>query len=138
MRSVGLSDAALHGLRQALFMVVEKGTAVGSRVADLSIAGKTGTAQNPHGPDHGWFIAFAPVDSPRVVVGSIIEFAKHGSTIAPMVTQIIRHQLLGPGAGRSSDYQLLLPADSAPEPQLILPDTLLIPRVTANASPGTR
>jgi penicillin-binding protein 2 len=136
-RSLGLPDSSLAGLREALLTVVEAGTGAGARVAGLKIAGKTGTAQNPHGPDHGWFIAFAPVDSPRIVVGSIIEFAKHGTAVAPMVTSIIGHYLLGSSGGRPSDYQLILPADSAPEPQIILPDTSSAP-VTANASPGAR
>ena len=34
----------------------------------LAIAGKTGTAQNPHGYSHGWFTSFAPFDYPEIVV----------------------------------------------------------------------
>jgi penicillin-binding protein 2 len=136
-RSLGLQDSALAGLREALLNVVEHGTGAGARIAELKIAGKTGTAQNPHGPDHGWFIAFAPADSPRIVVGSIIEFAKHGTAVAPMVTSIIAHYLLGSSVDKASDYQLILPADSAPEPRPILPDTTVAP-VTANAIPGAR
>lgn len=138
IRSVGLPDTALAGLRDALVAVVERGTAAASRVADLKIAGKTGTAQNPHGANHGWFIAFAPADAPTIVVGSIIEFAGHGTAVAPIVTRIIRHQLLGEGADRPNEYQLILPADSAPAPQMILPDTSTNPPITANAGPGTR
>ena len=46
---------------------------------DLAVAGKTGTAQNSHGKDHGWFIGFAPADKPEIVVGGIMEFggARH-------------------------------------------------------------
>ncbi len=136
VRSVGLADSALAGLRSALLTVVESGTAMGARVAGLKIAGKTGTAQNPHGANHGWFIAFAPADTPRVVVGSIIEFAGHGTAVAPMVTRIIAHYLLGSQADRA-DFRLVLPADSTTEPQLILPDTSAAP-ATTNASPGAR
>jgi penicillin-binding protein 2 len=125
-RSLGLSASDLAGLRSALVAVVDRGTAAASRIADLKIAGKTGTAQNPHGPDHGWFIAFAPADSPRVVAGAIIEFAEHGSSVAPLVTRIIARHLLGDGApGRPEDYRLVVPADSAPESVPILPDTLV-------------
>ena len=137
IRSLGLSDTALVGLREALLAVVEGGTAAGSRVSGLKIAGKTGTAQNSHGPDHGWFIGFAPVDSPKIVVGGIMEFALHGTAVAPIVTRIISYHLLGAGAARATDYQLILPDDSAPPPQLILPDTSSAP-ITANASPGPR
>jgi penicillin-binding protein 2 len=138
VRSVGVGDSTLADLRKALLMVVEGGTASGSRIAGLRIAGKTGTAQNSHGPDHGWFIGFAPVDTPRVVVGSIIEFAEHGTAVAPMVTRIIRHYLLGSSADRSNDYQLVLPADSAPEPTIPAPVDTSTTTTTANAGAGTR
>ncbi len=140
VRSVGVSDSTLADLRKALLMVVEGGTASGSRIAGLRIAGKTGTAQNshPNGLDHGWFIGFAPVDSPRVVVGSIIEFAEHGTAVAPMVTRIIRHYLLGSSADRSNDYQLVLPADSAPEPTIPAPVDTSSTSITTNAGAGTR
>ncbi len=64
------------GLRRALIAVVEQGTAAASRGPDLKVAGKTGTAQNPHGKDHGWFIGFAPADKPEIIVGSIMEIAR--------------------------------------------------------------
>ncbi len=125
-RSLGLSPVQLAGLREALVEVVESGTAAGARVAELRIGGKTGTAQNAHGPSHGWFIAFAPADSPRVVVGAVVEFAEHGSRIAPMVNRIIARYLLGPAAPAltAADYRMVLPDDSAPEPVPILPDTI--------------
>ena len=124
IRSLGIDDSSLIGLRKALLNVVEGGTAARSRIAGLQIGGKTGTAQNSHGPDHGWFIGFAPVDSPRVVVGAIIEFAEHGTAVAPLVVRVIARHLLGPGADRGIDFQLTLPADSAPEPiPAIQPDT---------------
>lgn len=137
-RSLGLSPAQLAGLRGALVEVVEGGTAAGARVAELRIGGKTGTAQNAHGPDHGWFIAFAPADSPRVVVGAVVEFAEHGSRVAPMVNRIIARYLLGPTAPAltAADYQMVLPDDSAPEPVPILPDT--IPPVIRDGRPHPR
>jgi penicillin-binding protein 2 len=124
--SLGLSGRSLADLRQALVAVVDRGTAAGSRIADLRIAGKTGTAQNPHGPDHGWFIAFAPAERPQIVVGAIVEFAEHGSSVAPLVTRIIARHLLGTGAPATTGLEVQTPADSAPEPVTILPDTSLL------------
>jgi penicillin-binding protein 2 len=144
LRRLGLSRADLDGLREALLAVVDRGTAAGAQIADLRIAGKTGTAQNPHGPDHGWFIAFAPVDHPRIVVGAVIEFAEHGSAVAPLVTRVIAHHLLGPDAlpAPSRRPELQMPADSAPEPVPILPDTTLFNRRpqgdATGAEQGTR
>src|SRR5258708_32556734 len=83
--SLDLSPEQLAGLRQAMISVVERGTARGSRLASITLAGKTGTAQNPHGPAHGWFSPFAPPHHPQIVVGAIIEFAREGPHVAPLV-----------------------------------------------------
>ena len=93
---LGLTPAQLDGLRHSLIAVVERGTAAASRRRDLAVAGKTGTAQNSHGLDHGWFIGFAPADKPELIVGAIMEFAEHGTTVAPYVVRTLRRELLGP------------------------------------------
>ena len=137
--SLELSADQLAILRRAMIAVVEQGTARGSRIASLTIAGKTATAQNPHGPDHGWFIGFAPADKPEIVVGAIIEFAQHGTAVAPLVSRTIAHYL-GIDESRASTIRIALPADSAPEP-FQLPgarDTLPIPTDSAVARPPTR
>jgi membrane peptidoglycan carboxypeptidase len=102
--------------------VVEQGTARGARLASIRLAGKTGTAQNPHGPDHGWFVGFAPADSPRVVVGGILEFGLHGTAMAPIVARIVERYLLGPDAtrgGAGDTAPLALPEDSTPAPETL-------------------
>src|SRR5258708_9856754 len=111
--SLDLSPEQLAGLRQAMISVVERGTARGSRLATLTIAGKTGTAQNPHGPAHGWFIGFAPADKPEIVVGAIVEFAREGPYVAPLVARTIAHYL-GIEDIRGANIRVVLPADSAP------------------------
>lgn len=92
-RGLGLTTAQLEGLRTSMMDVVRRGTAAASGGRELNVAGKTGTAQNPHGKDHGWFIAFAPADNPKIVIGSIMEFALHGSSVAPHVVRVIRRYL---------------------------------------------
>ncbi|OGU01367.1 MAG: penicillin-binding protein 2 [Gemmatimonadetes bacterium RBG_16_66_8] len=129
-RSVGLNQEQLVGFREALLSVVQGGTATAAHIANLRIAGKTGTAQNSHGPDHGWFIAFAPEDDPQIVVGAAVEFAEHGSAVAPLVSRVIARYLLGASSipSLAGPYELVLPSDSAPEPVPILPDTSAAPR----------
>ncbi len=127
-RSLGLSVKELDGLRNALIAVVERGTAAANRRADLAVAGKTGTAQNPHGDDHGWFIAFAPADKPELVVGGIMEFAKHGTTVAPYVVRTLRRYILGPEAVGPVKLGVLLDEsltsrDTAPRPLELDPDS---------------
>lgn len=112
-----LTPDQLAGLRQAMINVVERGTARRARLRRLKIAGKTATSQNPHGPDHGWFIGFAPAERPEIVVGAVIEFARHGDAVAPIVTRIIAHYL---GADTTATFQYLLPSDSAPRETRLL------------------
>ena len=131
--SLDLSADQLATLRRAMIAVVEQGTARGSRLSNLTIAGKTGTAQNPHGLDHGWFIGFAPADKPEIVIGAIIEFARHGTAVAPLVSRAIAHYL-GIDERTAAQLQVTVPNDSAPAPFQIplVPDTIrpVIPDTT--------
>jgi penicillin-binding protein 2 len=127
-RDLGLTPAQLAGLRHALIAVVERGTAAGSRRKDLAVAGKTGTAQNPHGKDHGWFIGFAPADQPELIVGGIMEFGEHGTTVAPYVVKALSRYLLGPDTVGTIKVRVLVdetvaPQDTAPRPIELDPDS---------------
>jgi penicillin-binding protein 2 len=141
-RSLGLSDRELDGLRHALIAVVERGTAVASRRADLAVAGKTGTAQNSHGDDHGWFIAFAPADKPELIVGGIMEFAQHGTTVAPYVVRTLRRYILGPEAIGPVKLGVLMDEsvssrDNAPRPIELNPDSAAAQAEAADSFRGT-
>ncbi len=129
--SLDLPSDQLAVLREAMVSVVERGTARGSRVAGLRIAGKTGTSQNPHGPDHGWYIGFAPAEHPEIVVGAIIEHWRHGSSVAPLVARVIA-RYLGADSTASPEFRMVLPADSAPQPIQVLP---ILPVDSAGLSP---
>jgi penicillin-binding protein 2 len=129
---LGLSTAQLESMRTALIAVLEKGgTASASSSKDLAVAGKTGTAQNPHGKDHGWFIGFAPADKPEIIIGGVMEFAVHGTVVAPYVVRAIRRYLLGPADSGKTSIKLLVPDDvpaSAGEtaPDSTVPDTAAV------------
>ncbi len=70
----------------------EGGTAADLGTLPVSVAGKTGTAENPHGRDHGWFIAYAPADKPTLVVICIVEQGGYGSVAAvPIVKSILEY-----------------------------------------------
>ena len=73
-------------------MVVQQidGSAFASRVNNLSICGKTGTAQNPKGDDHSIFIAFAPKKDPQIAIAVYVENGTWGATwAAPIATLMI-------------------------------------------------
>ncbi|WP_172834253.1 penicillin-binding protein 2 [Nitrospira japonica] len=89
-------------IRAALADVVTEGTATRAKSSIVSIAGKTGTAQTSAlrtGPekdipkklrDHAWFVAFAPVDAPKIAVAVLAENMGHGgSAAAPLAKEVI-------------------------------------------------
>jgi penicillin-binding protein 2 len=69
-------------IKKAMGEVVAEGTGVRARIIGVKVAGKTGTAQNPHGDSHSWFICFAPYDNPEIAVSVIAENAGGGSAVA--------------------------------------------------------
>lgn len=70
------------------------GTARGSRINDITICGKTGTSQNPHGDDHSVFIAFAPRKNPKIAIAVFVENAGGGGgTAAPIASLMIEKYL---------------------------------------------
>ena len=66
--------------------VVEYGTGRYLRLkSDVSIAGKTGTAETATGAAHAWFIGFAPADAPEIAFAVVVEHGGYGSTGAAPV-----------------------------------------------------
>jgi len=94
---------ALDWVRRTMRQVVDIGTGVRARLAAVHVAGKTGTAQNPHGQDHAWFVCFAPEEAPRVALAVILENAGHGGAVAaPVAARWLRAYLAqesGEGGG---------------------------------------
>jgi penicillin-binding protein 2 len=90
--TVQISDRTLRLVRQALQEVaLEGGTAAWVfNGFPVSIAGKTGTAENSHGDDHGLFVAYAPYEDPRVAIAVIVEQGGFGSdSAAPIARKIL-------------------------------------------------
>lgn len=97
-----LKPETLKQIREALAGVVTEGTATRAKSSIITIAGKTGTAQTAAlrtGPeedipkklrDHAWFIAFAPVENPKIAVAVLAEHMGHGgSAAAPLAKELI-------------------------------------------------
>ena len=81
---------------EGMFDVFEKGTARGSRLKEIEMCGKTGTAENPHGQDHSIFVAFAPKDDPKIAMAIIVENGYWGSRwAAPIASLMIEKYLTG-------------------------------------------
>ena len=74
----------------------ESGTARFSKIDSIQVAGKTGTAENPHGDDHSLFMGFAPVDNPQIAIAVVVENAGFGSQwAAPMASLMIEKYIRG-------------------------------------------
>jgi penicillin-binding protein 2 len=92
------SNSTLEILKEGLIATVNSPSGTGglARIPDILVGGKTGTAQNPHGKEHAWFVGFAPADHPRIVVAVLVEQAGHGGTYAaPVARRIIEKYLKG-------------------------------------------
>lgn len=90
MVDLGLDRQGLTAIWEGLRLVTEsEGTAVQSSLQRYKLYGKTGTAQNPQGPDHGWFVGFAgvPGRSPEILVAVIVEHGLHGDAAAPLAAK---------------------------------------------------
>jgi penicillin-binding protein 2 len=126
VRNFGLTEGQALDLRRALIQVVVAGTASRSRQLEFQLAGKTGTAQNTSGKNHGWFLGFAPAEQPKIVIGMIMESleGEHGGAmVAPYVGQIARYFLVGPDSMLKVPLRVLVPDDSAPRPLELRPDS---------------
>lgn len=89
---------------------MEGATAGWVAIRDIEMAGKTGTAQNPHGPDHSIFIAFAPADNPRIAIAVYVENSGFGSTYAaPAASLMIEKYLKGEVSNRWLEDYILKP-----------------------------
>lgn len=81
--------AKFPGVNEGLFSVVEAGTARSARVEGITMCGKTGTAQNPHGDDHSMFAGYAPKDQPKIAIAVIVENGGYGSTYAAPIASLM-------------------------------------------------
>ena len=83
-RDLPVPPEVLAIVRRGMLEAVEgkDGTGRAARVAGVKVAGKTGTAQNPHGEHHAWFVAFAPYEDPTIALAVVVEHAGHGGAVA--------------------------------------------------------
>jgi penicillin-binding protein A len=92
-----ISADTAHEVRDMMLAVVRSGTGRAVALPGVNIAAKTGTATNPHGRSHAWFVAFAPAESPRYVVAVIVENVGYGATYALPVAKAVLRVALAKG-----------------------------------------
>jgi peptidoglycan glycosyltransferase len=96
-----VSAATANALTQMMVAVVQGGTGTRAQIPGVTVAGKTGTAQNA-GPAHAWFVGFAPAEAPRIAIAVIVEngggggdTATGGRVAAPIAQQVMAAALRG-------------------------------------------
>jgi penicillin-binding protein 2 len=86
-------EPVINGMQAAVWGE-DGGTAHVAQIPNVTICGKTGTAQNPHGKDHSIFIAFAPKDDPKIAIAVFVENAGFGASYgAPIASLMIEKYL---------------------------------------------
>ena len=84
------------------------GTGKMARLTDITVCGKTGTVQNPHGEDHSVFFAFAPINKPKIAIAVFVENAGLGGTwAAPIASLIIEKYLKGKVSDLDKEKRIL-------------------------------
>lgn len=89
---INISERTLDIIKKGMERVVSspEGTASLIKLPDLTIAGKTGTSQNPFGKNHAVFVGYAPVDNPQIAIAVLVENIGYGSTFAaPIARDVI-------------------------------------------------
>jgi penicillin-binding protein 2 len=99
-RKLPIGDSIFAVIRRGMYGAVNEpgGTAHAAKIpdSDILVAGKTGTAQNPHGEDHAWFVCFAPFDKPTIAMCVMVENAGFGGVVsAPIARKLLRLYLTG-------------------------------------------
>ncbi len=88
---IELSQYTWDNLHKSLEAAVDYGTAKRTKFEKLKVAAKTGTAENPHGDDHAWVVAYAPAEKPEVALAVIVENGGYGGQVSvPVAREILK------------------------------------------------
>jgi peptidoglycan glycosyltransferase len=93
-----VSPAVAANVTAMMIAVVQRGTGTVAKLPHITVAGKTGTATNPLGRSHSWFVCFAPAEHPRVAVAVVVENVGYGATYAgPIARDVLSTALKSAG-----------------------------------------
>lgn len=96
LRQVTTPDIAAK-VTSAMVGVVRDGTGTAASLPGVTVAGKTGSAENPQGEPHAWFVAFAPAENPVVAVCVLVENGGQGGRVAAPIARDLLKMALAQG-----------------------------------------
>ncbi|HTR80463.1 MAG TPA: penicillin-binding protein 2 [Bacteroidota bacterium] len=93
---IHISERTWQLVREGMRRVVMEpgGTGGAARIPGIVVAGKTGTAENPHGKAHSWFIGFAPFDNPKIAICVLVENVGYGDSYAAPIASLCMEKYL--------------------------------------------
>jgi len=86
-------------------------TAWRAKMTNITVCGKTGTAENPHGEDHSIFIAFAPKENPQIAVSVYVENGGFGNIWAAPISSLMIEQYLSDSISRPALEEYVIKAE---------------------------
>ena len=115
LQRADLKPSTYDTLYKALKHTVDNGTARRVKIPGLDVYGKTGTAQNPHGKDHGWFMAFAgrEGEDPSIALAVFVEFGEGGSSAAGPIAREMLEAYFGIQPPQPQEAPTLPPQEDA-------------------------
>ena len=92
-----ISEDSAGELAQMMSNVVQEGTGTAAALSGIDVAGKTGTAEVDNATSNqAWFIAFAPVENPRMAIAVTVERTSgQGGTVAAPIAKQVLEELIG-------------------------------------------
>lgn len=110
-----VSKTTLDLIREGMRNVAEESGTAGSLFAGfpVQVAGKTGTAENFSGRDHGWFVAFAPYDHPRIVIAVLTEQGGFGASSSGPIVRAMLEEFFHIGTADSQSKDASEPAQTS-------------------------
>lgn len=97
-----MSADTAEKVKKMMVEVIKDGTGKSAAISGVTVAGKTGTAENEltgkeKNKEHAWFIGFAPAENPQVAVAVIVEYCgtSGGTTSAPIAGKLMGKYLKG-------------------------------------------
>ena len=98
-------DASYYPIvAEGMRMAVTGGTCRRAALPDIAVAGKTGTAQNPHGRDHSAFMGFAPYENPKIAVAVYVENGGFGATFGVPIGSLVMEKYLKGSIAENRKY----------------------------------